>query len=136
MEMNKYAQWMSENKATIQVSGVNRGGLSKKIAYVYAYTHEPHDGEKWVEAEGLDGDEAVIAAIAKANKTPRPLHAEPSVENVALRQQIAELKQQLAIASVGGKPTQNRASAKSDEMEEDAPEPSISVKDAIAKSKK
>jgi len=128
MEMNKYAKWMSENNATIQVSGFNRAGKVGKVAYIY----DLRNGEKWVQAEGNDPDEAVVAAIDAANKAPRPLYAEPSEENIVLRQKIEALKTELALAKSGGKPTQNRASVM-EEIEEDSG-PSVTVKDAIAKS--
>ncbi len=134
MEMNKYAPWMSENNATIHVSGYSGPNGSGKIAYIYDGT----TGEKWAEGKGGEPNDAILAAIKNANESPRPLHAEPSAENVELKQQIADLKRQLELSKSG---TQAPASPKparideSGESEMDAG-PGIKVKDALARNKK
>ncbi len=134
MDMKNYAKWMSDNNASIHVSGFSGPNGSGKIAYVY----DVSTGEKWAEGKGGEPDDAILAAIKVANESDRPLHAEPSAENVVLKQQIADLKRELELAKIGASPSAKPkpvAVDESGESEMDAG-PGIKVKDAIARAGK
>jgi hypothetical protein len=133
MEMNKYAKWMSDNNATIHVSGYSGPSGSGKIAYVY----DAATCEKWAEGKGGEPNDAILAAIKNANDSARPLHAEPSAENIALKQQLADLKRELELAKIGASAPASPKPAVVDESGESEMDagPSIKVKDAIARKK-